>query len=735
MSIKNNEVSKGLLYTVELNKASAFTFKDLQMMNDIKQAYKLPLSTIALCDMNAFFAQVERNRLGMTDDDPVTCVQWNSLIAVSYAAKKYGISRMDNVQSAKEKCPNVILSHAAVFKKGNSYWSYYDELPEQDLCKVSLDPYRREGRKIVNIYKKHCDLVEKSSVDESYLDLGRLVYAELLESFPELKSLPDDLMLPLPKLPPSLPPSLHWQGVIYESEADSKEESENIENQEKKTIKIIDWDDICMLVGSQILFRIRQDVFDELGYTTSGGVANNKLVAKLAAGFHKPDCQTIIRNQLLNKFLQNFKLTDITGLGGKLGDSITEKFELPEKNSIGYLRENYTSKDVQQEFKDNVPFANELYNIVRGIDRVELTPRSDVKSMMSRKNFMTKNPVDNFADAYDWLLVFAGDLYNRMIELDDEAKNLSMTEFNCKAENIRRPKTLSIQITTTNFSNRSKQIQLPVCIKLEQFKDTIKSYSLELLKQIMDSLCNLSLLNNDRPVKDILRETDLKKVKCIKLKSMGLVVSNFVKVNSSASIDLFAGKATEDKELILKKFHEYNDAKIPEDTAVPNPKKQDLDKEYISKLFANFEESENKNIIEEPVETNKEKLKLDKEKQQLDKEYIAKLFDDFKKEFLPEQQEILNLEQTYSTLNLNSKVESESRAKKRNQSKLSSAAKKAKSSKNDILANLRFSQRSPEGPDSNNSQFCTKCNDPVENTQEHLDYHYALELSERINTS
>ena len=82
---------------------------------------------------------------------------------------------------------------------------------------------------------------------------------------------------------------------------------------------IEDWDDICFIIGSQILLEVRKDIFEELGYTTSAGLARTKQVAKLAAGFKKPDAQTIIRNSAINSFLTNFELTDVTGMGGKLG--------------------------------------------------------------------------------------------------------------------------------------------------------------------------------------------------------------------------------------------------------------------------------------------------------------------------------------------------------------------------------------------------------------------------------
>ena len=169
---------------------SNYKWRDLLKLNSKNEAYLSPLSCIAHVDLNAFFAQVEQIRCGYSRDDPVVCVQWNSIIAVSYAARKYGISRMDSVKTAIEKCPNLVPIHTAVFKKGEDFWQYHDgygswnkdpnKRLSPELYKVSLIPYRREGRKVLKVFQEYCDLVEKASVDEVFLDLGRLCFQRLL---------------------------------------------------------------------------------------------------------------------------------------------------------------------------------------------------------------------------------------------------------------------------------------------------------------------------------------------------------------------------------------------------------------------------------------------------------------------------------------------------------------------------------------------------------------------------
>lgn len=88
-----------------------------------------PLRVVALCDSDAFYAACERVRLGLDPSVPLVVQQWESLIAVSYPARKFGISRMDKIKDAKKKCPNLVAVHVATYKEGAKepgYWSDVD---------------------------------------------------------------------------------------------------------------------------------------------------------------------------------------------------------------------------------------------------------------------------------------------------------------------------------------------------------------------------------------------------------------------------------------------------------------------------------------------------------------------------------------------------------------------------------------------------------------------------------
>ncbi|KAI5951515.1 eso1 [Candida jiufengensis] len=587
---------------------SQFTFKDLKNLNDPQISYLSPLSVISLIDLNAFYAQVETVRLGLSDEDPVVCQQWQSIIAVSYAARKYGISRLDTVSSALAKCPNLICAHAGAYKKGNSHWAYYEENPSPVDHKVSLDTYRRESRKILRIIQQHFDLVDKASVDESYVDLGRSIFEIMLEKFPILNEYNNDDRIDsiMPRIPDILPIELQWEGYIAESESEMS--NVNPDDSKSKPSKPIiqDWDDITLLIGSQLLLTLRQSIFKELGYTTSAGLARNKLVAKLAGGFKKPDDQTIIRNCSINRFLNNFELTDITGLGGKLGDSLINKFEVPpERNSIAYIRENYDLTAIKQEMKDDLDLANKLYKIVRGLYPSELSYKVDVKSMTSTKNFRDNSPW-SMNDAYEWLVVYAGDLTNRIQDLDNESIELSNTRLSKRDKGVlKRPKTITIGVRSTAFVRQTRQMPLQFHKDLNKMRETIQESAFQLLREYMENNTNLLKLNpNYKSIKDLYND-DPKKCKIMKMQNMSLTVSNFIALNDNSLIETFTKKSSTTKNNqngnseLIEINNQMRKRKLDKETTIIPEKKPktltDKDKQTISSLFEDYEKGNNNN--------------------------------------------------------------------------------------------------------------------------------------------
>lgn len=701
-----------------------FTLNDLHILQDVLLAYKLPLAVIAHVDLNAFYAQCEQLRLGKSIDDPVVCAQWQSLIAVSYAARKYGIGRMDTLQSALEKCPGLVVGHAAVFKKGDTHWQYLKEAPDQGIHKVSLDPYRRELRKIFKVMLRECDSAEKASVDECYLDMSRLVLGEARKRFPVLDSVfekPANSSEKLPQVPGADDPGydgLSWTGRIYETEDEAKvaeldQHSQGSSKRDNCRIppNIADWDDLFMLIGSMHLYRIRKCVYDELSFTTSGGLSNTKTIAKLAGGFNKPDFQTVIRPSLIYNFLKNFELADFTLMGGKAGEVIVEKLGVPpEQNSITYIRDNYTLDEIKKMMPSDELLMEKVYELVRGINKQEMKPRTVVKSMMSRKNFLPRRPVKTMADAYDWIKVYIGDLYGRLIELDDENMNLSMlqTGEDKNKRYIYRPRTVSVQITTQLWLKHSRQTLFPVLKSLDRLRHALEATGFKLLAELLDGT-KAADMNPDINFKELRLNDkhDLSKIDIPSLANMGLVITNFVKTSDANLIDSY-GAGSDNAEistqeaikLAFEKAQEY-ERKSPPKYSEPQTKpkhKQDLS--YVRKLFEDYHNEATKQPEPKEIKPAKPVAQFKE-----DKEYVKKLFSEFE---LSSPSPVAVQIDTKNLVSLPSR------------SKSPEAASKPKQTDSLLKELIK-------------KQYCSLCNIPVQDVFEHKDYHVALDLSLKLN--
>ncbi|ANB13496.1 Rad30p [Sugiyamaella lignohabitans] len=457
----NHEVEKE-----KLN--SKFTKRDFDGLLEASTSHSSPLAVIAHIDLDAFYAQCEQVRLGLTKEHPVVCRQWNSLIAVSYAARKYGVSRMQTIEDARKLCPDLIFPHVATFKKGETTWNYYED-PDVENHKVSLDPFRRESRKIFAIFKSYCDVIEKAGIDETFLDLGKLVREKAIDLFPKqfetvAKMNPTD-HLPLP--PEIIPSDLKWYGHVFKGDNETPEESDAVGQIQKnpyhsQTPSSVpkDWDDILLMIGSSIVDEIRRDVFARHKYTCSAGISRNKILAKLGSPRNKPNGQTVIKTSEIINFMSSCEFTDMWGLGGRFGDEVTKKLGVPDTGSIQYLL-NIPIETIKR--KTDASIGERIYNLVRGQVSSEVVTRINIKSMQSVKQFGSK-PLKTLDDCKDWIKVFAADIAGRIVELDEEHGNDGVPL---------RPRTVSLQQGTHKpiAVTRRKQAQFLKLFKASTFKE------------------------------------------------------------------------------------------------------------------------------------------------------------------------------------------------------------------------------------------------------------------------
>ncbi|KAI9102840.1 hypothetical protein DFS34DRAFT_412582 [Phlyctochytrium arcticum] len=331
-------------------------------------------------DLDAFYCQVEHVRLGIPLTEPLCVQQWQGLIAVNYEARKAGIARHSTVEDALKKCPDLKLVHVATYAQGETEPKYHTSGVTPKSHKVSLEPYRRASRQIMAIFARHAPLFQRASIDEAYLDVTEVVLDYLKTSPMELD--------------PSGEPIVHWDGagVLVGEEIQTS----------------TGWRDCQLRAAAEISQRIRREVWDELGYTCSAGIAHNKTLAKLCSGLNKPNKQTVIRESQVLDYMQKLPFTKIRSLGGKLGASIESAFKVETAGDLWSI----PLSTLSTHFPAST--AHWLQSISRGICNDPVTPVTLHKSMAACKSL--RPPVVDEKGVRHWLEILAAELWTRVGE-------------------------------------------------------------------------------------------------------------------------------------------------------------------------------------------------------------------------------------------------------------------------------------------------------------------------------
>jgi len=113
--------------------------------------------------------------------------------------------------------------------------------------------------------------------------------------------------------------------------------------------------------GSEIAQEIRQAIRTETGLTASAGIAPNKLLAKIASDWNKPNGQCVISPSKVSEFMRQLPVRKIWGVGPK---SNTRLSGMGVETCQQLQR--YSAATLVGEFGS---FGFELYQLCRGVDK------------------------------------------------------------------------------------------------------------------------------------------------------------------------------------------------------------------------------------------------------------------------------------------------------------------------------------------------------------------------------
>lgn len=121
---------------------------------------------VALVDMDCFFVQVEQRQNPHLRNKPCAVVQYTSwkgggIVAVSYEARAFGVTRNMWADDAKKLCPDLLLAQVRELHG-----------------KANLAKYREASMEVMEIMSRFA-VMERGSIDEAYLDLTSAVQERL----------------------------------------------------------------------------------------------------------------------------------------------------------------------------------------------------------------------------------------------------------------------------------------------------------------------------------------------------------------------------------------------------------------------------------------------------------------------------------------------------------------------------------------------------------------------------
>jgi DNA polymerase-4 len=131
--------------------------------------------------------------------------------------------------------------------------------------------------------------------------------------------------------------------------------------------------------GAEIAKEIRAAIQAETGLSASAGIAPNKLIAKVASDWNKPDGQCVVSPSKIAAFMQHLPVRRIWGVGPKSAGRLAEMGV----DTCGQLQ-NYEKATLAREFGN---FGLTLHQLCRGIDERAVQPNRIRKSLSNEHTF------------------------------------------------------------------------------------------------------------------------------------------------------------------------------------------------------------------------------------------------------------------------------------------------------------------------------------------------------------
>lgn len=196
------------------------------------------------------------------------------ITAKSIPAKKLGIRTAEPVGSAKAKCPDLVL------------------------VRSDFTVYRAYSRAFIGILKTYTDKVEQVSIDEAYMDVTERVAADTAGDGGQAAG----------------GPTAEAGGHVAAAGGQTADKAGQAADAGEKAMRA----SAVHLAG-----RIRDEIRDSLSFTVNVGVSVNRLLAKTASDFEKPDRVHTLWPEEVSFKLWPLPIGELHGCGHATAEKLT----------------------------------------------------------------------------------------------------------------------------------------------------------------------------------------------------------------------------------------------------------------------------------------------------------------------------------------------------------------------------------------------------------------------------
>jgi DNA polymerase IV (DinB-like DNA polymerase) len=185
--------------------------------------------------------------------------------------------------------------------------------------------------------------------------------------------------------------------------------------------------------AKELANNLKKQIRKETGLTCSMGIAPNKLIAKIASDFQKPDGMTIVEPEEAKNFISNCNVDKIPGIGPK---TTAKLFEMGirtggELSAFGLFRliDAFGKK-----------YATYLYNSAQGIDNESVKSRGSAKQI--GRIITLKRDISEASEIDGELQYICKSVYNMALEQNVLFRNIGILLILNNLNNITRSKSL-----------------------------------------------------------------------------------------------------------------------------------------------------------------------------------------------------------------------------------------------------------------------------------------------------